>query len=144
MKGLKTALRQVPNHIRISLLYLVFASVYIVVSGLLLNSFSDYPQQLFGIEILNGLAFVIVTTFILQYILRRERSKRALDQLPFTQLLENVDYAVVMLDLKKLNLVYANPMFRKTFVNGDLLMAICKSKNFRLITYSMRRFQCQH
>lgn len=115
MKSIGIDLDKRPNYQTIPLVYFFVASIYIVLSGVVLNFITGSSAPIFHAEIYKGLGFVTVTTLLLWYILRRGHSIRSAQELRFKQLVESIDYGVLVCELPDLGITYCNPAFRDIF-----------------------------
>lgn len=115
MKNIGTDLDKRPNYQTIPSVYFFVASIYIVLSGIVLNVITGSSAPIFHAEVYKGLGFVAVTTFLLWYILHREHSTRSAQELRFKQLVESISYGVLVCELPDLGITYCNPAFRDIF-----------------------------
>ncbi|MFU8897203.1 MAG: PAS domain S-box protein, partial [Gammaproteobacteria bacterium] len=99
----------------ICLIYLVAASGYIIVSGLIVAATVQYDSRILMAETLKGLGFVAVTTVLLWLLLHRAYSSRTFGEATFRNLVDSQPDAVLVLSLPERTIVYANPAAEHMF-----------------------------
>lgn len=103
------------KYTRICLIYLVAASGYIIVSGLVLAATVSYESEAFLMETLKGLGFVAVTTVLLWLLLHRTYNSRMFGETTFRNLVDSQPDAVLVLHMPARAIVYANPAAEQMF-----------------------------
>jgi two-component system, cell cycle sensor histidine kinase and response regulator CckA len=103
------------KYTRICIIYLLAASGYIVVSGLIVAATVHYDPKVLMAETLKGLGFVAVTTVLLWLLLHRAYSSRKFGEATFRNLVDSQPDAVLVLRVPEREIVYANPAAEHMF-----------------------------
>lgn len=103
------------KHTKICIAYLLTASAYIVGSGWVVATTVAASTDVYWVELLKGLGFVLVTTILLWILLDRAYSTRMFGELTFKALVASLPDAVLVLRLPERIIVYANPAAERVF-----------------------------
>jgi PAS domain S-box-containing protein len=101
--------------VAIPVVYAAVASAYIVASSYLLGELFTFGDMLARFEILKGLGFVLITALGLWFILYRRYRSRLLGEATYRELVQNLGDAVLVLQMPKRTMLYANPAAEKMF-----------------------------
>ncbi|PWG63682.1 hybrid sensor histidine kinase/response regulator [Spiribacter halobius] len=129
------------RHTLVALVYLVAASAYILISGIGLAWRYEYDVIVLRAETLKGLGFVIVTSGLLWYGLKRAYHTRLFGERIFTTLVESLDDAVLVLRLPERVVVYANPEAERLFGYPESALAGADTRRLHVDEASFAQFQ---
>lgn len=124
-----------------ALLYLAVASAYILISGIGLAWFYEYNVIVLRAETLKGLGFVVVTSGLLWYGLKRAYHNRQFGERIFTTLVESLDDAVLVLRLPERVVVYANPEAQRLFGYPESALLGADTRHLHENEASFEQFQ---
>lgn len=108
-KRVKTSVFLIP------LIYILISSAYILLSTAYFSDILEYPPDIYEIETVKGLLFVLVTAVTLAVLLYFETRWRERAQLDFLKLVESQADAVFVIQLPERVITYANRAAQELF-----------------------------
>jgi PAS domain S-box-containing protein len=96
------------SHLTVPLIYAVVAGTYLVVSTWLTARAMGYPGAVLEVELIKGLGFVLVTSVVIAFVLRRMNHAARDRENRFHELVEHLPDAVFLLELPERQIRFAN------------------------------------